>query len=696
MKNNTMMQKTCSFILRTSLIFFLLFSGIVFYRGILDFRAPGAWQNALSPVTDPLLMCITMLFFILLFLAGWFVLQRLDGGKRSDAITLVFSVVIVGQLLILFFARPVLRHDALKVFDEALSMLKLGGVTGSHFDSYFMRYTNNNAIVLFTYGILKIAKMTGLLALDNSGGMLIVQLVNLIAIDASLYLGLLFLHRLFGDTFVKSYLLLVLFCPIHYVWVGFYYTNTIAMPFFMLMLYFVSLCLRGSEWSFSRMVIIGFCAVVGFLLRATNGIVLLAVILYLIFKKKNPKRTKHFLSSLALGILIVLLTLISYQKVEEKYILYDTTDSAFPPVHWIMMGMGGEGDFNQRDEMYTRSFVSQEEKKAADQALLTERVKALGTGGVVNHCISKLVLTFSDGTGNYPAELSMSDGYKVVYQLIYGSKRESLMYVCQAIYLVILLFAIVGGIRLFLTDPICEIYIPMISITGAYIFHMLWEAGSIYSIGFFPLLYLSSAFGFEKFAAFVYDKAYDTKHKGRISKYFYTFFLPLFCLSGAVVLFLSSNLFRSADDNRFSMNQFMFVFDQYQSCEEGKPLTQTFHTDKDFDTIEVMVHNPFFDANDSRYLVQLTDANGKEFFRENLLAKDCADLTYRRFAMNSVEGVSDYCLVIKKVAGEHSLSFPYYGTGNYDIYKGGKLLGVSEEWNADLTMKVYKAGGKQE
>lgn len=674
MGRKTALQTVRSLILRASILVFLLLSFVILFYGM----GKAKWIGSFS-----------ILFLVSALFAFYLYLEKGSVERNKKATIITFALLVFWQLFILFGAKPVLRHDALKVFDEALSMLKLGGITPSHFDDYFLRYTNNQGMLFLTYGVLKLAKITGLLALDPSGGMRLVQVLNLLAIDYSLILGMLFLRRLYGTNYEKAYLLFVLFCPLHYVWVAFYYTNTIAMPFYMGFLYLLSKSLRENKWPALRMAVVGILAVVGFYLRATNAIMVIAFFVYLLFKRKHKELGGRIGMSLLICVIAMALTVFGYQQLLKKYVHYDTTDTAFPAIHWVMMGLSGEGDFNQRDEMYTRSFETKQEKKDADKTLLQERVEELGAGGVFAQGMKKLKLTFGDGTGNYAAELSMSDTYGVVDQIVYGRLRGALETYCQLFYLMLILCSMLAGVRLFLSSKMSEVYMFLISLTGGYLFHMLWEAGSIYSIGFMPLLYVGAAVGFVSAADWFLKNAFVSKQKKETLK---TVYFPILLLVFASLLAFASTLMKSREQNGgndYSMNQFMLVFGQYQPCDIGSPLTQTFTTQKEFDTIEVMVHNTLFEANDGIYEVVLLTEAGSVISSWDLKARDCQDLTYQTFGLSEPLSQGSYQLRLQKKDGLGNLEFPYYGTGNYDLYKGGSLEGVEEDLFADLTMKVY-------
>ena len=72
----------------------------------------------------------------------------------------------------------------------------------------------------------------------------------------------------------------------------------------------------------------------------------------------------------------------------------DTTDTAFPATHWIMMSMTSPGCHNEEDEAFTASFTTREEKQRAVEERLVEKVKALGIPGLVRLLSDKVDYTW--------------------------------------------------------------------------------------------------------------------------------------------------------------------------------------------------------------------------------------------------------------------------------------------------------------
>jgi hypothetical protein len=142
-------------------------------------------------------------------------------------------------------------------------------------------------------------------------------------------------------------------------------------------------------------------------------------------------------------------------------------------------------------------------------------------------------------------------------------------------------------------------------------------------------------------------------------------------------------------DVEMSVDQFLYQSQVYVPLEEGESISQTFATQKRFSTIALLVHNPQGEYNDSTYQVTLYDAAGQEVARCTLEGKQAQDYQFYRMPFASVEGNTDYRLVIEKLAGTDCLTFLYYNTGHYDVYKNGQMEYSAAGKDADLAFEVY-------
>lgn len=603
---------------------------------------------------------------------------------------ILWGMLILLQIAFLLFSQNLLRYDALNVYDEAVSIFYDGKISETAKGSYFSYYANNYPITIITFLFLKIGKMLHIVSADFQNGMFYLQWINLAAIDISLFAGFLFVYDNFKDKSVSfCYTVFLLLSPLTYVWIPFYYTNTLSMPFYMVGLWLVSRYLlefqeeSGKTLKNHKKAIFlfaaGFLFYIGFAIRATVIITIIAIIMTMFFcnrwKKEKLNLVAIFLG-VALGICIL-------RPLTVKYVDFDYSDTAFPAIHWIMMGAKGEGTYNRRDEMFTASFERAEDKVSADRDMLRQRLEELGGAGTVKHLFNKLFLTFGDGTGNYVDELSASENYGMLYRCIYGDYNLGISIYAQAVYLTALFYTIIAAVRL-LAERFHPLFLILLNLLGAFLFYMVWEAGTIYSIGFLPLFYVGAAGGID--FEIPYQFRYSFKEINRLYRMMILgiTMIIIFC----EVVFLSK---KTDADKRpvYQVNQFMFQADNYKSCTDGMTLQQTFESDGLFDCISVQAGNPQGKMNDSLYSVMLEDDTGKLCDSFEIKGSDVADYTFVPFFLKEPLNKGSYRLTIKKMTGVNDILWLYYDTGNFDAYRRGKLTGILNVETIDLTFKVY-------
>lgn len=687
-------------------IVFLFLGGYVLYNGIF-FWSEGNFVYENLPVAVRGIMTIfCMVSLGCLFRGSYLLLDKLTKEQHKMVGICLFGLLFILQFLFLFGTKPLLRYDALKVYDEAVSFFYDGGISPDALEGYFVRYTNNYAITFITYILLKLFSFLSLLKEDFSNGIFLLQVVNILVVDCGFYFG----HRFVSDFGDKKagviYNLFLLLSPLSYVWVPYYYTNTLAMGLSMIGIYMV-ICLlkrfgsngyKEKKGTKRQLAVWFFCAFFAFFLlflsfyiRATIVIAFVALVLYVVMMPKSNISIKSVVLLLAAGILALLCVHGSFAVLEKKYVPFDKKQGAFPAVHWIMMGAAGNGMYDMKDEYYTMSFEDPVERKEADVKLLKERVKQLGGWGLARLYMSKLARTFSDGTGQFNGtELSISDSYSPLHQMVYGKGYEVVRYFAQIMYLTSLMEALIVTVLTLIKRRHLDFFFIMIQVVGAYLFQMIWEAGAIYCIGSMTFMAVLFGFGISLWGEESALKSNDDVYKKRAAK---PFLQKISYASGAIsVIVLLSTMgyfavLRSEAEN-ISVNQYLFQSNAYISCTKELVLTQSFQTEKSFDKIGVRIRNFIGEVNDSVYKIGLYSFDDVLIREEVLYGKDVVDFQFKEFAFSSLEGVEEYYLRIEKVQGEHDLTFLYYDTGNYDAYKKGKLYGLKDSSMCDLAFYV--------
>lgn len=685
-----------------SLFLLTLFSLFISLFSLFRWDASFLRDMNLLPVRALLVLALGALLFTGLTLVHRF-LKKLSEKSLKRLTPVLFLILAIGQLLFLALIQPKLRYDPLKIFDMAIEMLRTHTISGTYETGYFARYTNNYPLTILTYWFFRLLQTVGL---PQGYFMTAVQLVNVLCILISILLGYLIFKELRGRTEAVFFLAICVLCPLSYVWAGYFYTANCSMPFLMGILY-LGLRIRKAEASPLRLIVLfallGLLTVFGFKLRATAAIALIALLidaaLQLWRRRKEGflallgKQLRTFALPCLAFLLTASLTFGFFSAAVRTYVNFDYKNTGFPAIHWIMMSARWDGAFDQNDENYTVSFETKEEKKAADLAVLKERIREAGPVGLVTLAGRKLLNTWVDGTDTFQAENSYAQ-YGKLYDYLLGKKSGFFVLYAQAFRALQMLLI---GISAFLSLrqlkkkavlPPC--FLLQLTLLGAMSFHLIWETNPLYSIGFTYLGLLLLAEGIVRLE--------PSKAPFRLA-------LHLRLLPAAATLLLAILLVAAkkqlvdtpieAEDYLVDQYQYAGGYDGYVTSYD-QSYRQTFTADKPFNRISIRVINPVGDYNQSAFCVRLTDDSGQVVYENDRFLSGLVTRSMQyEFILDEIvpKGETTYTLEIWPgyIEDENSLEFLSYTTGNCDLYPEGQLtIGGETIENGDLAFAVYE------
>ncbi len=657
-----------------------------------------------------------ILAFGLLLCAALVLLYRLVKGlseKNQKRLGLIlFLVLTLGQLGFLMVIRPQLRYDPLKIFDMAIEMLRTHTISGTYETGYFARYTNNYPLTILTYWFLRLLQGVGV---PESGFQVAVQLVNVVCILGSVWLGYLILKEVKGRTEAVFFLGVCALCPLSYVWAGYFYTANCSMPFLMGILYLgirIRKTLSRPKANLLSLTILfallGLVTVFGFKLRATAAIALIALYIdgaLLLWRRRAEglaKLISRTVRTLAIPCLAFMLTaalsLGFFSAAVNTYVDFDYKNTGFPAIHWVMMSARWDGSFDQNDENYTVSFETKEEKMAADLKGIERACRGAGSLGLVTLSGRKLLNTWVDGTDSYQAENSYAS-YGKLYDCLIGNKSGLLLIYTQAFrtlqMLVIGLGALFALVALLKKKRAPRFFLVQLTLLGSMAFHLLWETNPLYSIGFTYLCLMLLADGIAGFAdalaanvsaipasgVSVSTTAHSSSGTSR---------LWLAPAAGTVLLALLL-VFAKKELVDTPIEAWDYAIDQYQYAggydgyvtSYDQSYVQTFTTDKPFNRISIRAINTVGPYNQSAFCVRLTDDQGTVVYdNDRFLSGMVTKSALYEFVLDEIvpNGRTSYTLEIWPgyIEDENSLEFLSYNTGNWDLYSGGELTVAGE------------------
>lgn len=698
-KQKQLLDKIKEIIYRASLVILLGMFLFILRYAFLDYQSMPFLDGHMNLLQKGLFMGlgVILLLQIISLLKKW--TARLSDKACKMLIGILFVFLFLCQFVFLYTMKIQPRYDALKVLDEAVSLCKTGTVSSVHLDGYFARYTNNYPILFLTAVFIKLGKLIGIVDSNYHGVVFFLGIVNMIAIDAAVYITMKLVRKLAGIRGGLLFTFCVAFNPLFVIWVPFYYTNTLAMPFIALALYlFYLLFIEGEKsqkTTAGLSLLLGICIVAGIKIRATTLITLVACLLYLMLSKSKRKECESIQtwakeSLLKAGCIFVGIAaaLCVYKMAEAKLVPFDYTDSAFPAIHWINMGAGGTGEYNILDEQMTMSYSTAEEKSAANWESYVTRIQERGIKGYISLMFQKLKLTFSDSGAGYRSELGVSDAYNDANMYLVGGKADLAGYGIQLQYVFSLFCMVYAVIKLLLDKRKCSNYFAVVfwNIAGAFVFHMLWEAGNIYSLSFALLFPVSIIFTADS------ERVSGSNLKIRKPKLLQKTAggLILFLIIMAILPLYSVFTKQPYETNDAVVNQYIYQWGDNDELTMGEELIQSFYGNRPFNRLSFQVRNTLSEENDGVYQVQLLNEKMECVQEFSIQAKDYGDYDFVRLEVEQTDHIEQkYYVKIFKTAGSENcnLVFLSYHTGNYDAYTYGELK--NGEKLQDLCFSVY-------
>lgn len=654
-------------------------------------------------------------------------LEKIEEKKLWTSIALISIFVIILQFLVLNMLEISYLWDGVNVFSSAVSRLKGNDVV----ELYFSRYTNQNGFLAVTYSLLKIGKLFGLAEADY---VYYLNIWNLIFMDVAIALAAAVLYRLRKEKKAASVLLFLMITalnPFIYLWTAFYYTSILVMPVFLGIVYLV-LCMQGQEkWQIKmgQTAILAVLFVLGTRLRQTTVILAIAIILAKLvatgFKTKNGAVQKKMNEQEADGLrkkgdaafnskrgymaaaytavfcLCLFLTNYTCKSYETRINNLDTRDTAFPAIHWIMMGLDHGGEYNNSDADYTASFPTHEEKVQGDMELLTARLKHFGVKGISKTYLQKFISTWVSASNAYPFRLSVCQKYTAAHDLIFGDKKDFVIYYHQIYQIFLLFFILSGAISQWREKRADSIYILQLSFLGTILFHLLWEAGPLYSVSLQIVYFLLGTYGIVSFST----KAGVSKIQKMRGYLINALFFIGICIT-ALFFLCNVNTFTKETREREKRVVNQYLASDNLKIEKGEQVSQTFLATRDFNYLNIHLCNHENEKNTSVYQLTLSGEKHGTVYEETIYAKDILldSFLMRTFDTVSIEEPEQFTLSLKALEseGDNFLEIIYFEMKDYDPYtkgifakdgkalKGDMFLMISEKTNGSYTgRKLY-------
>lgn len=423
---------------------------------------------------------------------GAFIFQK---HRYITAITFLIVVVIL-QVAFVYYVHPEIGWDVSAIHNGVIDP------SDSELQAYFSLNYNNIPILLLQRQLATLFSNTSWHFFD---------MVTLVLVDLSALLNIASIAVLDKKKVPVSIYL-------HGIWLLLFpsiivpYTDTWVLPF--VSLYLLSYCLMfhsrlkiGYRWFAA--VLFGISTTGAYFMKPSALIGVIAIVLiellFALKKKTNQKPAKKsgllLLSCLAVSVFSagISYVLISQQLDKQTHIKVNK-EREIPAVHFISMGMSGDGGYNPEDALAMAALPSEEAKVQYSVDKIKERLKEKGIGGYLAFLVKKQSNNTADGTfgwlkeGNFiaenqsPKKRSTSEKIKNFFYL-YGENIADFRFISQ-LWWIIWLIIIAFGWR----NQHKFTQMLRLAILGGFLFLLIFEGGrSRYLIQFLPYFLLLAA-----------------------------------------------------------------------------------------------------------------------------------------------------------------------------------------------------------
>ena len=412
-----------------SILILLGLSVIVFVQSISNFTLLDHLEDVMNLQNLSLTMLLGAALFISLFLLIGKLLSKLSTKNQLFLTAGIAILGVIVQYCLLFHIQAVLRYDHLRVFDGGLEILNTGHLSLTANDGYYGLYPFNISIAAFNSIILRIVKLFGI---AEKYYLLSLQCVYLFLIDLGVFFSWKIVRILYSIKHATLFALLAVTNPMLYVCAMGCYTTTLMLPLLMGTMFLFILFLK--EQDFRKKLFWGFLAgaalAFGSRLRATVFISGIALVIYLIIRKKSEisiRRTFKQAAFLTCTVLLgVLLSFGGFTAYQNTFITEDYSDTQMPVIYYLMFAMnpGSKGSYNEDDFAMISQYETLEEKNEASIQVIKERLKNYGVSGTLSLAKEKLKKTWSDGIEDYREFLTTSRNYGKLHSYIAGEHSD--------------------------------------------------------------------------------------------------------------------------------------------------------------------------------------------------------------------------------------------------------------------------------
>ena len=488
-------------------IFFIIFILLI----IVDTKIKYNYIN-LSKISNIIILLIILLIFLIFYYLNRKIKNKININEKK-VIKIIFISLFIIQIIIFKNIYFETGWDVKLLRETAINYSITNIFTNNyHYDlyPYFDIYPNNIFLTsIFSY----IIKFGYLINITNPNKLLV--LINILLIDLT---GIITLKTIknFSDnkkTIIISAILYSLFIGLS-PWFLIPYSDTYSIIFPISILYNYT---KKNKKKYNYF-LIGLLSIIGYLIKPTNIIVLIAIVIieainFIFTKKKEIKENIKKITPVIVGILIAILI----NKINLYIIDYKPNkEYQFTFYHYLMMGSNEKttGGYNEKDFFNSVGKNSYKERIKYNKEIFIKRMKEKNINEHINFYKKKLLLIYNDGSLAWGKEgqfyFFIENNYNLLSNYLKnifyndGEYYSIFSTITQMIWLIIISFSLISSI----INKNKDLNVMYLTIIGLTLFLLLFEARARYLYLYIPYFIVLATLGMEKLSLLLNKKIY--------------------------------------------------------------------------------------------------------------------------------------------------------------------------------------------
>ena len=635
--------------------FLLIFTIICFSISLIG--AIFFYTNRSYDYLNPLVLIVGSIVYLLLLIKLYKVIIKLDDKKKKIIVGILLGLQFILLLISAFVISSIPQVDLIHILTEINSLNDTGSILNS---VYYSVYPNNRFLLIILYGLQKIIPISN---------QILFSLLSTICISVMS----LFTYKTVNKVWDLNKGLLSLFIcvlsPIFYLYVSYYYTDVLMLPFASILIYLIVKTKDEKNLKSNVLygLLIGIIAIIGYKIRAVAIFILVAYFVYLIFTKKILIVLKKF-APIIIG---AILTITCIDTIENKFFTNVNVDKEFPMTHWIMMGVNEKSDgyYSQDDYNLSSSASNVSERTDLNIKEIKNRLSDLGPFGTVKLLVVKLVSVWGKGDYSYQKYLELVNDFNPSYSYLLEDKNIVINYLLQFSKIVVMFMAIISLINIYKSG---KKSIIAISLFGAVFFYLVWEVCPRYGLSFLPWLIL------------IGTCSYDTLNTNYEKFKFYKYFKCIILVLTLALFAFSFNKYTgiSYKENIVAKDSVTNV--KYISLNKEAVITQTLDLYDSFNKIRLKFKVNEID--DATYKLELITKN-EVVYEKDFKKNDLEDKKYTDFYLDKTYEGGSYTVRLSSDSTSDLEVYIAYKE-KFDYYPNGILEVNKKEETGDLMFEV--------